>query len=169
VRSAINRRVDQGIEWSCGHRTCSYNIVLDASLSTRARYYDPATMTDTPRYPESRVAFEALLGNVERVVDTSARLPDWPLRSRRTANVDVCQYSHALGGAFGPVLQSLADFHGDDVVTTLVLDPTITAKAMPDFRHSACLMPISPHRFGIAFHSNQEEIPQEPSHTQRTL
>jgi hypothetical protein len=36
----------------------------------------------------------------------------------------VCQYSHAIEGAFGPILKSLADFHGDGVVTTPVLEPT---------------------------------------------
>jgi hypothetical protein len=31
---------------------------------------------------------------------------------------------NAIAGPFGPLLQSLADFHGDESVTTLVLDPT---------------------------------------------
>jgi hypothetical protein len=80
-------------------------------------------MSDVMRYPVDSAAFDAILGHVERVVDSGARLPDWPLRNRRTANIDVCQYSHAIEGAFGPVLQSLADFYSDDVVTTLVLEP----------------------------------------------
>jgi hypothetical protein len=82
-------------------------------------------MTESRQYPEDRAMFDALLVGVERVVDTEIRLPSWPLRDwTAAANVDVCQYSNAIEGAFGPVLQALADFHGDEVVTTVVLDPT---------------------------------------------
>lgn len=80
-------------------------------------------MSDRLRFPPDPAGFAVLSDGVERVVDTSSRLPQWPLRHRRTAHVDVCQYSHAIEGSFAPVLQSLADFHGDVVVTTLVLEP----------------------------------------------
>src|SRR3954454_13009074 len=81
-------------------------------------------MTDALRYPEDGWGFDELRDKVEGVIDTSRRLPAWPLRARSTACTDICQFGHSIEGPFGPVLQSLADFHGDGLVTTVVLEPT---------------------------------------------
>jgi hypothetical protein len=50
-------------------------------------------------------------------------MPDWPFRLR-AANADVCQYGHAIEGAFGAVPQALVDYHGDCTVSLAVLEPS---------------------------------------------
>lgn len=80
-------------------------------------------MIDLTQYPKDPTAFGALLNCITSVLDTDRRLPDWPCR-RRSANADVCQYSHAIEGTFGPVLQALVDLHGDEAVSLVVLEPS---------------------------------------------
>lgn len=80
-------------------------------------------MIHLTRYPEDAAAFDALLGSTRRVLDTDRRLPDWPFRLD-AANADVCQYSHAIEGTFGGVLQALVDVHGDDAISLVVLEPS---------------------------------------------
>lgn len=80
-------------------------------------------MTDVTWYPEDATAFDSLLNSIRRVLDTERRLPDWPFQFG-VANADVCQYSHAIEGDFGGVLQALVDLYGDDSVSLAVLDPS---------------------------------------------
>jgi hypothetical protein len=74
------------------------------------------------RYPSDRWSFERILGDVERVLKSDLRLPDWPFRVA-TGKADICQFSLAIEGPFGPVLQALVDTHADESVSLAVLDP----------------------------------------------
>lgn len=74
------------------------------------------------RYPSDSRSFERILGDVERVLESDRRLPDWPFRVA-TGKADICQFSLAVEGPFGPVLQALVDTHADESVSLAVLDP----------------------------------------------
>lgn len=80
-------------------------------------------MIDLARYPEDASVFEALQQSIRGALDIDRRLPSWPFRLD-SANVDICQYSHAIEGAFGPVLNSLVSVHNDDAVSLVVLEPS---------------------------------------------
>ncbi|HVK26541.1 MAG TPA: hypothetical protein VM677_34770 [Actinokineospora sp.] len=79
-------------------------------------------MTATQFYPSEEAVFERILGEVKRTLQTDLRLPEWPFRSA-IGNAEVCQFSLAIEGPFGAVLQSLVDAHGDASVSLSVLDP----------------------------------------------
>jgi hypothetical protein len=79
-------------------------------------------MTVTNSYPSDATSFQRILGSFERVLHTENRLPHWPFRSR-TGTVDICQFSLAIEGPFGPVLQALVEAHEDTSVSLVVLDP----------------------------------------------
>lgn len=64
-----------------------------------------------------------LLGEVSELLAVDCRLPDRPFRAS-SGHVDVCQYGHAVEGSFGPVVQALADVHGDESLTVVTLDPS---------------------------------------------
>ncbi|MFD1575123.1 hypothetical protein ACFSEO_13355 [Agromyces cerinus subsp. nitratus] len=63
------------------------------------------------------------MDEVQQAVDPDTRLPALPFRAP-TGVLDICQYSNAIEGSFGPVLQSLVDSHGDSSVSLVVLDPS---------------------------------------------
>ena len=93
-------------------------------------------MIDLGRYPEDAEAFDADLNGIRSALDTDRRLPDWPFRLD-AVNVDVCQFSHAIEGTFGGVVQALADVHGDEAVSLAVLEPS------PQYyRDSYCSYPL---------------------------
>jgi hypothetical protein len=79
-------------------------------------------MSDAIHYPSTSQSFERILGNLGRVLEIDRRLPDWPFRIA-TGNADICQFSLAVEGPFGAVLQALVDTHGDEIVSLVVLDP----------------------------------------------
>lgn len=80
-------------------------------------------MTEAVLYPSDIEGFERNLRDIERVLETNRRLPDWPFRVP-TGNADVCQFSLAVEGPFGAVLQALVDSHADESVSLAVLDPS---------------------------------------------
>ncbi len=80
-------------------------------------------MSEEVTYPQDSDTFANLLGRVQELLLTDVRLPAWPFRME-VGNADICQYSHAIEGTFGPVLQALAEDHGDETVTLVVLEPT---------------------------------------------
>lgn len=80
-------------------------------------------MTIAAFYPAETTVFRSILADIRRLVDPDARLPAWPFLAP-TGVVDICQYSNAIEGPFGPVLQSLVDYHGDASVNLVVLDPS---------------------------------------------
>ncbi|MBW9207142.1 hypothetical protein KV097_14440 [Mumia sp. zg.B17] len=80
-------------------------------------------MTDPLLYPVSGDSFAQILGDVAQLLEPERRLPDWPFKVP-VGNADVCQFSLAIEGPFGSVLQHLVDAHGDARVSFAVLDPT---------------------------------------------
>jgi hypothetical protein len=80
-------------------------------------------VTARPYYPADASTFEQILGDVTRTLDLKVRLPAWPFRAAR-GNVDICQFSPAVEGPFGAVLQALVDVHGDTTVSLVALEPT---------------------------------------------
>lgn len=80
-------------------------------------------MMRTVSYPSESSVFRPILNEIRRAVDPDIRLPTLPFRAP-SGVLDVCQYSNAIEGSFGPVLQSLANHHGDSSVSLVVLDPT---------------------------------------------
>ena len=82
-------------------------------------------MTYPHFYPVDPDSFAQVLGNLSRVLDPDCRLPNWPFKAP-VGNADVCQYSLAIAGTFGPVLQELVDAHGDHSVSLVVFQPTPT-------------------------------------------
>lgn len=80
-------------------------------------------MTGPLRYPADDSHFGLIVGQIERALDTDRRLPSWPFRAD-AGNTDICQFSAAIEGPFGSVLQALVDAHGDTTVSLLVLEPT---------------------------------------------
>lgn len=79
-------------------------------------------MSEYVSRPRDQRLFDALTASMGLLVQ-EARLPDWPFTFHR-ANVDLCQFSHAVEGSFGPVLRELAAHYKDDAVTVVVLDPS---------------------------------------------
>lgn len=82
-------------------------------------------MTDPRFYPVDPNYFARVLRDVTQVLDPDRRLPDWPFKAP-VGNADVCQFSLAIEGPFGPVLQHLVDAHGDTSVSLVVFEPTPT-------------------------------------------
>lgn len=80
-------------------------------------------MNDGVTHPRNDEQHAHLLREVEALLDVEERLPHWPFHAA-FGNVDICQYSHAVEGSFGPVLQALVDQHGDDTVTSVTLEPS---------------------------------------------
>lgn len=80
-------------------------------------------MTDPLFYPVDADVFAQVLGDLAQVLDPDLRLPNWPFRVQG-GNADVCQFSLAIEGPFGSVLQALVDAHGDASVSVVVFDPT---------------------------------------------
>ncbi len=80
-------------------------------------------MTPAELYPSDATSFARMLGGVERALQTDLRLPDWPFRAS-TGHADICQFSLAIEGPFGAVLQALADAHGDASVSLVALEPS---------------------------------------------
>lgn len=74
-------------------------------------------------YPSDVAGFEKVQSQIFSQIDLDARLPDWPFREL-AGNADVCQYSEAAEGSFGPVLGALSLAYGDDVVRLVCLDPS---------------------------------------------
>lgn len=81
------------------------------------------TMTAAKYYPSDNPSFEIVTAAVERVLQVSSRLPEWPFRVP-LGNADFCQFSLAIEGPFGAVLEALVDTHGDASVSLAVLDPS---------------------------------------------
>ncbi|MFD6445805.1 hypothetical protein ACFWEJ_11910 [Promicromonospora sp. NPDC060204] len=79
-------------------------------------------MSNATTHPRDDSEYEQLLEEVRAVIDVDRRLPAWPFRNA-PGDIDICQYSHAIEGPFGPVLQALADAHGDETMTVVALDP----------------------------------------------
>jgi hypothetical protein len=75
------------------------------------------------RYPQSAEDFDRVLGEVGRVLHTDHRLPMWPFAAA-AGHADICQFSLAIAGPFGPVLQALAATYADEAVSFVVLDPS---------------------------------------------
>lgn len=82
-------------------------------------------MNDVVTRPRNDEQHDQLLNEVGTLLDVEKRLPDWPFLTS-SGNVNFCQYSHAIEGSFGPVLQALVDMHGDETVTSVTLDPSPT-------------------------------------------
>jgi hypothetical protein len=80
-------------------------------------------MTEVVLYPSDVEAFERILGDVERVLETDRRLPEWPFKVP-IGNADICQFSLAIEGPFATVLQALVDTYADETVSLAVLDPS---------------------------------------------
>jgi hypothetical protein len=80
---------------------------------------DRTERVDRPRDNEG---FQSIVDDVGREVNVSARLPDWPFRAD-SGYADYFEFTRALGGAFGDVLQSLADHHRDEYISLVVLEP----------------------------------------------
>ena len=80
-------------------------------------------MTDSHFYPVDDDSFTQVLGDIEQSLEPDLRLPNWPFKVP-VGNADLCQFSHAVEGTFGPVLQDLVDGHGDVSVSVVVFDPT---------------------------------------------
>jgi hypothetical protein len=80
-------------------------------------------MTAAEIYPSDATTFARILGGVEKALQADLRLPAWPFRAS-TGNADICQFSLAIEGPFGAVLQALVDAHGDASVSLVALDPT---------------------------------------------
>ena len=80
-------------------------------------------MNEFVLYPSDIREFDRILEDVARVLGTDRRLPDWPFNVA-TGNTDICQFSLAIAGPFGPVLQALVDTHGDETVSLVVFDPS---------------------------------------------
>jgi hypothetical protein len=73
-------------------------------------------------YPAEAEVFERILVDVRRTVRTDVRLPDWPFAAP-LGHVDICQYSLAIEGPFGPVLEALVATYDDETISFVVLDP----------------------------------------------
>lgn len=80
-------------------------------------------VTDPHVYPVDDESFSQVLGVLTHAVDIDLRLPDWPFKIP-VGNADLCQFSLAIEGPFGSVLQDLVDAHGDTSASVVVFDPT---------------------------------------------
>jgi hypothetical protein len=79
-------------------------------------------MSTIGEWPRDNDRYVELLDGMEGFLDTALRFPALPFRSK-LGNLDICQYSHAIEESFEPVLQSLVDTYGDDLVTVATFDP----------------------------------------------
>lgn len=73
----------------------------------------------------SESAFAELLVDVQRQLDTSVRLPDWPFVAP-TAFATIYEYDRMLGGSFGLVVKALALTHGDRSVAVVGIEPPVS-------------------------------------------
>lgn len=80
-------------------------------------------MTDEQYYPSEAASFKRILRTIERSLRCDFRLPDWPFVAA-TGNADMCQFSLAVEGPFGAVLQELVGVYGDANISFAVLDPS---------------------------------------------
>jgi hypothetical protein len=69
--------------------------------------------------------FAAIRATVATAIDLDVRLPSLPFRAR-TGTVAVGEYTRLMGGGFVPVLQALAEAHGDDHVAAAVVEPAMS-------------------------------------------
>lgn len=76
------------------------------------------------QFAESLAGFEEFRADVERHLDTTVTLPDWPFRA--AGFVVMYEYERVLGGSYGAVIEALVDQYGDEVVTVLGLYPAAT-------------------------------------------
>lgn len=79
-------------------------------------------MSNLPFFPSSHTAFSAVLREIRTTVNTDTRLPEWPFKAQ-LGHAYFCQFSYAIEGAFGPVLEKLAHTYEDASVNFVVLDP----------------------------------------------
>lgn len=76
---------------------------------------------DVATWASSEDQYNDIVRNVRVLVDVDRRLPVLPFRVG--GHIDVCQYSPAVDGSFGPVLQALANVYGDEFVSVAAFDP----------------------------------------------
>ena len=80
-------------------------------------------MTIDAKYPADAASFVEIIKPIDGVLKPQLRFPRWPFKAP-SGHVDVCQFSLAIEGPFGPVLQALARTYGDRTVSLAVFDPT---------------------------------------------
>jgi hypothetical protein len=71
--------------------------------------------------PQSPEEFATCWARVTSVVDPSSRLPQSPFVAPGVT--DIAQYERLLGTDFVPVLDALAELHGDDDITLVTVEP----------------------------------------------
>ena len=79
-------------------------------------------MTRRSEYPQEPEDFDRIRRELGCVMDVDRRLPDWPFMAPH-GHADICQFSVAVGGEFGAVLEALVAAHGDESVSLAVLEP----------------------------------------------
>jgi hypothetical protein len=79
-------------------------------------------MSASVRFPADSVEFGRFVDLVERHVDASRRLPEWPFRTA-TGFVTIYEYDRVLGGSFGRVLEALVSDFGDSEVNVVGVVP----------------------------------------------
>lgn len=105
-----------------GHPGWTADYTLSDPRSTLRETIGVYTMIGDILYPSNAAVFGRVLGDVKQAIQIDLRLPDWPFRAP-VGNVDICQFSLAIEGPFGKVLQSLADTHQDSSISLATLEP----------------------------------------------